>query len=158
MKFWLLTAGCFGVGGRPPHGGRGLKCTIVGTFICIIVRRPPHGGRGLKSVPARNGKHSYTSPPARGAWIEIGSSALRGWLYRSPPARGAWIEMKIKGQHTPPRYSRPPHGGRGLKYAVFALYQVVGGRPPHGGRGLKLCCVRYIFYAYAVAPRTGGVD
>ena len=45
-----------------------------------------------------------------------------------------------------------------MKYAVFALYQVVGGRPPHGGRGLKLCCVRYIFYAYAVAPRTGGVD
>ena len=143
----------------PPARGAWIEIyAIVAAFRLYGVSPPARGAWIEMHFACSSFNCHQKSPPARGAWIEIGSSALRGWLYRSPPARGAWIEMKIKGQHTPPRYSRPPHGGRGLKYAVFALYQVVGGRPPHGGRGLKLCCVRYIFYAYAVAPRTGGVD
>ena len=33
------------------------------------------------------------SPPARGAWIEMGFSPSSERHWRSPPARGAWIEI-----------------------------------------------------------------
>ena len=37
-----------------------------------------------------------TSPPSRGAWIEILASPLRPVpSLTSPPSRGAWIEMRI---------------------------------------------------------------
>ena len=80
----------------------------------------------------------------------------------SPPARGAWIEMVKHGLIRAGRvaHGRPPHGGRGLKYPVLYVADVVyesppargawiemrpakgdryGSvrRPPHGGRGLK---------------------
>ena len=34
--------------------------------------RPPRGGRGLKFHLDHPDKHQYSSPPSRGAWIEIG--------------------------------------------------------------------------------------
>ena len=48
MKFWLLTAGCFGVGSPPARGA----------WIEIVA----DGGKNI--LPPE-------SPPARGAWIEI---------------------------------------------------------------------------------------
>ena len=37
----------------------------------IVCGRPPHGGRGLKLLARPKGLEPPTSPPARGAWIEI---------------------------------------------------------------------------------------
>ena len=34
-----------------------------------------------------------TSPPSRGAWIEMLRSTQVPSAYLSPPSRGAWIEM-----------------------------------------------------------------
>ena len=56
---------------------------------------------------------------------------------KSPPSRGAWIEMMGLCLCSLTRRSRPPRGGRGLKYII--LYECRGkeGLPPRGGRGLK---------------------
>ena len=37
--------------------------------------------------------------------------------YSRPPSRGAWIEMQCVAQSLFMAASRPPRGGRGLKYA-----------------------------------------
>ena len=55
-------------------------------------------------------------------------------------------------------YSRPPHGGRGLKYRGHEERPEGHGRPPHGGRGLKYEALIFIPRKNIVAPRTGGVD
>ena len=51
----------------------------------------------LKHLITRNKdvafKIKVKSPPARGAWIEIGTNRRSGWPRRSPPARGAWIKI-----------------------------------------------------------------
>ena len=56
------------------------------------------------------------SPPSRGAWIEIGwiTGTVSG-LGESPPSRGAWIEIIRLVQILIISQSRPPRGGRGLK-------------------------------------------
>ena len=78
--------------------------------------------------------------------------------------------------------SRPPRGGRGLKFIEILTYiKQTGGRPPRGGRGLKLtgrnnsdlvqcsrpprggrglkCQVPFgIRLLHKVAPLAGGVD
>ena len=54
--------------------------------------------------------------------------------------------------------SRPPRGGRGLKYEMTGRPKPPGRRPPRGGRGLKFpwpCCWAY---PVSVAPLAGGVD
>ena len=56
--------------------------------------RPPRGGRGLKFGVGVSSLRAVSSPPSRGAWIEIfymASSACFPSV--SPPSRGAWIEM-----------------------------------------------------------------
>ena len=47
--------------------------------------------------------------------------------------------MPLLGNFVCSTLSRPPHGGRGLKYEDFTVIDFLceGGRPPHGGRGLK---------------------
>ena len=78
----------------------------------------------------------------------------------SSPSRGTWIEIWVSLPHNVTIGSRPPHGGRGLKYEMNQSWQEVfesspsrgtwieiswsirperekDGRPPHGGRGLK---------------------
>ena len=81
---------------RPPHGGRGLKCSEEA--VCLAhERRPPHGGRGLKCQSPRK--------------------AIA--LSRSPSPRRAWIEICRFGRSRMCLSSRPPHGGRGLKYNCF---------------------------------------
>ena len=82
------------------------------------------------------GCNALTSPPARGAWIEIIVHNPTGELKESPPARGAWIEILFTSHYSQAAVRRPPHGGRGLKYE--------GGYIAMEGR--------------EVAPRTGGVD
>ena len=54
----------------------------------------------------------------------------------SPPARGAWIEIQLDAGGATLRLSRPPHGGRGLKYFLLCHFAI----------------------HISVAPRTGGVD
>ena len=55
----------------------------------------------------------------------------------SPPSRGAWIE--ILGEETADHavVSRPPRGGRGLKFRAVIGDTAQARRPPRGGRGLK---------------------
>ena len=38
--------------------------------------RPPHGGRGLKCAEVRFDEQHAKSPPARGAWIEISTRTV----------------------------------------------------------------------------------
>ena len=56
---------------------------------------------------------------------------------RSPPSRGAWIEIVGWYAVDRNRRSRPPRGGRGLKYLGMVYIERGYGRPPRGGRGLK---------------------
>ena len=55
------------------------------------------------------------SPPARGAWIEMGSAWRDQLQPMVAPARGAWIEMLCRKVTLSRLLCRPPHGGRGLK-------------------------------------------
>ena len=45
--------------------------------------------------------------------------------------------MRDKLERLKGAYSRPPHGGRGLKSKAGQADQAALCRPPHGGRGLK---------------------
>ena len=57
-----------------------------------------------------------SSPPSRGAWIEIYNSLHNHPNTKSPPSRGAWIEIKsAKANRLSEMTGRPPRGGRGLK-------------------------------------------
>ena len=56
------------------------------------------------------------------------------------------------------RASRPPRGGRGLKYTDNQSHQTSGSRPPRGGRGLKLLVKVPSLGKVVVAPLAGGVD
>ena len=62
----------------------------------------------------------------------------------SPPLRGAWIEISNKRTTLRSSQSRPPRGGRGLKFRISKRNGQNSSRPPRGGRGLK-----YI-YVYCV--------
>ena len=44
--------------------------------------------------------------------------AVQALIGASPPSRGAWIEMNIWDSLGPTTISRPPRGGRGLKYLM----------------------------------------
>ena len=55
-------------------------------------------------------------------------------------------------------HSRPPRGGRGLKYTTDDIAQNVSGRPPRGGRGLKSVVFGVLLMMAIVAPLAGGVD
>ena len=101
--------------------------------------RPPHGGRGLKSPSRkRTGIKSPPSPSPRRAWIEILLLRLaRSSDLWSPSPRRAWIEIKLTPVRNYHNICRPPHGGRGLKFALCHALPQSPRRPPHGGRGLK---------------------
>ena len=47
-----------------------------GGKVSLSLSRPPHGGRGLKSCAPCAPVSPFASPPARGAWIEIGAIIL----------------------------------------------------------------------------------
>ena len=68
------------------YDGAELRLTELG--------RPPHGGRGLKSEKTDRHWEKQLSPPARGAWVEIGSAVICVPRRSSPPARGAWVEIR----------------------------------------------------------------
>ena len=52
--------------------------------------------------------------------------------------------------------SRPPHGGRGLKFIVVNLIRFDSSRPPHGGRGLKYTVRKALFFVRDRRPPHGG--
>ena len=43
----------------------------------------------------------------------------------SPPSRGAWIEILHIAIKVPPDRSRPPRGGRGLKFCAECLKLII---------------------------------
>ena len=76
-----------------------------------------------------------TSPPSRGAWIEIFQIILQGIGLASPPSRGAWIEILA---WCCPLYTSSSPPSRGAWIEIFRVPGATGGR--------------------AVAPLAGGVD
>ena len=54
------------MGGRAPHGARGLKCLISGDLATLKPGRAPHGARGLK-YPCREGAGGREGRAPRGA-------------------------------------------------------------------------------------------
>ena len=103
----------------------------------------------------------FTSPPSRGAWIEIcyawgvwitawgrpprGGRGLKlRYVYgytatsASPPSRGAWIEI-YRILHASLFDQSPPSRGAWIEIRAWKkLNAQSNGRPPRGGRGLKL--------------------
>ena len=61
----------------------------------------------------RYGKNltDLTSPPSRGAWIEIGVKYDISSYAESPPSRGAWIEMPMKSVNSSRPAVAPLAGG-----------------------------------------------
>ena len=53
----------------------------------------------MKYLTTTTGICGKTSPPSRGAWIEIMFAYFFQRRVLSPPSRGAWIEM-LKAQDT----------------------------------------------------------
>ena len=101
--------------------------------------RPPHGGRGLKCKHTNDKIINGRSPSPRRAWIEITPDvSYVDSSYRRPPHGGRGLKYRIFVETYIHDIRRPPHGGRGLKSSLSILVPVVAGRPPHGGRGLKL--------------------
>ena len=122
--------------------------------------RPPHGGRGLKCEFCPSEKITLSSPPSRGAWIEIncrecevighesrpprGGRGLKLHLpehrhpdRQSPPSRGAWIEM-VWGEYLRGKgFRSPPSRGAWIEIHTGEAIPADVGRPPHRGRGLK---------------------
>ena len=79
---------------RPPRGGRGLKYNINGGSLGTITS-PPSRGAWIEILGPVTIIFTFPlSPPSRGAWIEIGwiTGTVSG-LGESPPSRGAWIEI-----------------------------------------------------------------
>ncbi len=76
----------------------------------------------------------------------------------SPSAWRAWIEMISVCMAAIASDSRPPHGGRGLKYRLKRAQRDIYSRPPHGGRGLKYIPFILILSLFKVALRMEGVD
>ena len=67
---------------------------ICEKFWAAVPGRPPHGGRGLKCIQSYCQAVSISSPSSRRAWIEIisGFRQCRNG-HRSPSSRRAWIEI-----------------------------------------------------------------
>ena len=122
---------------RPPRGGRGLKFQRLAVWASSL-GRPPRGGRGLKSTRSPRRVPLPSSPSSRRAWIEILKRLAERLDNQSPSSRRAWIEIEKQPGQARNHISRPPRGGRGLKYwwpCQLAVRR--NGRPPRGGRGLK---------------------
>ena len=75
-----------------------------------------------------------SSPPSRGAWIEIGAIPHRPQCGWSPPSRGAWIEMAL------------------IRSAYWERKS-----PPSRGAWIEIMKCLLIEVLYAVAPLAGGV-
>ena len=164
---------------RPPHGGRGLKCSgrggifqrrmsppARGAWIEISrslcepaspASRPPHGGRGLKCSISSAISGSYASrPPHGGRGLKFRRRRSRVYSQRSPPARGAWIEITVAGVPASRVVASPP--ARGAWIEINSKENFRGGgrrRPPHGGRGLKFVLLE-IGQVFAVSPPARG--
>ena len=107
--------------------------------LCLMrIGRPPHGGRGLKCKDKNILSAMTESPSPRRAWIEM-PSAHRGGAVRArrPPHGGRGLKLRRVESDISAAVRRPPHGGRGLKFTNFYCDGCYKSRPPHGGRGLK---------------------
>ena len=102
------------VGGRAPHGARGLKWQRGAGPESGSGSRPARGA-WIEIADGVKINGNVTSRPARGAWIEIDMLQILNPVIESRPARGAWIEIGSTGRHAEGRHGRAPHGARGLK-------------------------------------------
>ena len=122
------------------------------------------------------------SRPARGAWIEISSTATPAALGSSRAPHGArGLKFLGQGHLLAQLAGRAPHGARGLKSGLkgptisartsrpargaWIEINSKGGettmrrsRAPHGARGLKSVLCDAVIVRRHVAPRTGRVD
>ena len=101
---------------------------------------------------------NMTSPPSRGAWIEISSNNGNGYTFLSPPSRGAWIEIDM-GKKKTGLITSPPSRGAWIEITrIWSSMMRLQGRPPRGGRGLKFPRGNSGCGNVRVAPLAGGVD
>ena len=92
-----------------------ISLSFISTFDATC--RPPPGGRGLKFRFLACLCFALPSSSTRGTWIEISLKITGGKVERkSSSTRGTWIEIKIAIKKMRLTLSRPPPGGRGLKY------------------------------------------
>jgi len=92
-------------------------------------RRPPRGGRGLKCHDRHHFSDHRGSPSSRRAWIEIVHGVRAQPVPTSPSSRRAWIEIVTLAALAREQPSRPPRGGRGLKFFMLHFWCTVKTSP-----------------------------
>ena len=80
------------------------------------------------------------------------------WVAVSPPSRGAWIEIDGQDQGGTEMRSRPPRGGRGLKYLFRYWGLELLPSPPSRGAWIEIDDFCSYGERRDVAPLAGGVD
>ena len=98
MKVTLLV-----LGGRPPHGGRGLKFNLLDADR-FAAWSSPSRGTWIEMSTGRSRSSGAKSSPSRGTWIEMRVERGKMETGKSSPSRGTWIEMLCLG--------RRPRSGR----------------------------------------------
>ena len=102
---------------------------------------------------------STPSPSPRRAWIEIFMYLKH--IYPnllSPSPRRAWIEMTIQDSSHAGRSSPSPRRAWIEIMLLKTALRISQSRPPHGGRGLKFFLIGIAIFAVGVALPTEGVD
>ena len=66
MKWLVAYTVLSALQGRPPRGGRGLKCDVSVVVDRPFLGRPPRGGRGLKCLVDNKSNESDWGRPPRG--------------------------------------------------------------------------------------------
>ena len=128
------------------------------SLLAEYARRTPHGVRGLKYSSYLQVIAEVPSHPSRGAWIEMTVKGQFNGIYGSHPSRGAWIEIDFNVYYRPRKWSRTPHGVRGLKLLV--RFWIACEPWSHPSRGAWIEIRKRISTGAApyVAPLTGCVD
>ena len=90
----------------------------------------------MKSQESEDEIGTYTSPPSRGAWIEILLAQLKLVVTASPPSRGAWIEIPDP----------------------FLPKTKISLSPPSRGAWIEMPAFLFSVNLPRVAPLAGGVD
>ena len=82
------------------------------------------------------------SHPARGAWIEMATSADMGAVVTSHPARGAWIEIAALAAFQAATAESHPARGAWIEISTPSRAEKTNSRrTPQGVRGLKCLCL-----------------
>ncbi len=119
--------------------------------------RPPHGGRGLKCQDDQYNTGARGSSPARGTWVEMDAITGCSPMLASSPARGTWVEISGSLHFGHETTGRPPHGGRGLKSGHKTVSDRRHWSSPARGTWVEIGEIVKSPERVNVVPRTGDV-